>query len=145
MDIVDRPTRSRMMAAIRGKDTLPELKVRAYLFRAGLRYRVHSTKLPGRPDIVLPGFSSVVMVHGCFWHRHDGCMYCTTPASNKDVWNEKFAGNVRRDAAVEAALTELGWAVHKLWECESSDELALDALFWRIVAHGPVRRAKGSR
>lgn len=139
MDIVDRPTRSRMMGAIGGKDTLPKLQVRTYLFRVGLRYCVHSAKLPSRPDIVIPGFRSVVMVHGCFWHRHPSCRYCTTPASNHEFWSEKFARNVRRDAEAEAALITLGWGEHKVWECEASNELVLDALFRNIVAH---RRAR---
>lgn len=117
MDVVDAATRSRMMAGIRGKDTKPELVVRSFLHRAGLRFRLHAN-LPGKPDLVLPKYRAAVFVHGCFWHRHEGCRYTTTPASNVAFWQEKFAANVRRDAEVKRQLAELDWRVLVIWSCE---------------------------
>jgi len=117
MDTVDRATRSRMMSGIRGKDTKPELIVRSFLHRAGLRFRLHA-KLPGKPDLVFPRHRTVVFVHGCFWHRHDGCRYATTPASNPGFWQEKFTANVRRDAKVKQQLEELSWRVLVIWACQ---------------------------
>lgn len=127
MDVVDKATRSRMMSGIRGKDTKPELLVRSHLHRKGLRYRLHA-KLPGKPDLVFPKYRTAVFVHGCFWHRHPGCQYTTTPQTNADLWQTKFAANVKRDALVEEKLTALGWRVIVVWGCQTSkkdlDELA---------------------
>lgn len=120
-DVVDRATRSRMMSGIKGKDTKPELIVRRYLHRAGLRYRLHA-KLPGKPDLVFPKYRVVVFVHGCFWHRHEGCQHATTPANNAAFWQSKFQGNVRRDRRVQAELSELGWRVLIVWSCELSKQ-----------------------
>lgn len=120
MDVVDAATRSRMMTGIRGKDTKPELVVRSFLHRAGLRFRLH-VSLPGKPDLVLPKYRAAVFVHGCFWHRHEGCRYTTTPASNVAFWQEKFAANVRRDAEVKQQLKKLGWRVVVIWSCELDD------------------------
>lgn len=117
MDVVDRVTRSRMMSGIRGRDTKPELFVRSALHRAGLRFRLHS-KLPGKPDVVLTKYHTVVFVHGCFWHRHAGCRYATIPASNAAFWLDKFAANKRRDAVVKRRLRQLGWHVRVVWSCQ---------------------------
>jgi DNA mismatch endonuclease, patch repair protein len=117
-DIVDPATRSRWMSGIRGKDTKPELAVRSFLHRAGLRFRKDVRDLPGRPDIVLPKWNSVVLVHGCFWHRHQGCRYCYTPKSRRAFWEAKFQGNVARDRHNVDLLLGLGWRVHIIWECE---------------------------
>lgn len=116
-DIVDPATRSRMMASIRGRDTGPEMSVRRGLHAAGLRFRLHRADLPGRPDITLPGRRVAIFVHGCFWHRHDGCRLTTTPATRADFWAAKFDGNVRRDAVAQDRLAELGWRVAIIWEC----------------------------
>lgn len=116
-DTVDRATRSRMMSAIKGKNTLPERTVRSYLHRSGLRFRLHTTDLPGCPDIVLPRWGCVVFIHGCFWHRHPGCRFATTPASNTRFWKTKFDANVKRDRRNTAALRRLGWRVIVVWEC----------------------------
>ena len=116
-DIVDRSTRSRMMSGIGGSNTKPETRLRKALHAAGLRYRLHVGKLPGRPDVVFPKFRAVVFVHGCFWHRHGGCRLTTMPATNKDFWQEKFDGNVLRDARNIAALKATGWRVAVVWEC----------------------------
>lgn len=120
-DIVDSRRRSELMAAIRTRDTAPELTVRRIAHRMGLRFRLHPKDLPGRPDVVLPKHRLVVFVHGCFWHRHAGCRYATTPKSRIAFWTEKFAANVARDARHEAALRELGWRVLVIWECETRD------------------------
>lgn len=118
MDVVDVATRSKMMAGIRSKDTQPEMTVRKYLHAQGLRYRLHGRKLPGSPDLVLPKHRVAIFVHGCFWHRHEGCRYATTPASNSERWNLKFKGNTERDARSETALRAAGWRVIVVWECE---------------------------
>ena len=117
MDVVDQATRSRMMSGIRGKNTKPELIVRSFLHREGFRFRLH-TKLPGKPDLVLRKYHAAVFVHGCFWHRHQGCRFTTTPANNALSWQEKFTDNVRRDAKVKQQLEALGWRVLVVWSCE---------------------------
>jgi len=116
-DIVDRKTRSRMMAGIKGKDTKPELTLRRALHARGFRYRLHSRQLAGRPDLVLPKLRAVIFVHGCFWHRHQGCRYNTTPATRTEFWRKKFSDNVKRDTAAREALLESGWRVATVWEC----------------------------
>ncbi len=126
MDVVDRATRSRMMSGIRGKDTKPERIVRSHLHRAGLRFRLQA-KLPGKPDLVLPKYGTAVFVHGCFWHRHEGCRYTTTPKSHPEFWQEKFEANVRRDANVKQKLEEMGWRVLVVWACQLG-ETQLDML-----------------
>jgi DNA mismatch endonuclease (patch repair protein) len=121
-DIVDRATRSRMMSGIRAKNTKPELSVRRYLHKKGFRYRLHVRSLPGAPDLVLPRFHAVILVHGCFWHAHKGCRYAYRPKSNTTFWEKKLAGNVARDHRVRRALTSGGWRVLTVWECATSDE-----------------------
>jgi DNA mismatch endonuclease, patch repair protein len=112
--------RSERMSRIRGKNSKPELTLRRILHSLGLRYRLHGSKLPGKPDLVFPRYKTVVFVHGCFWHRHDGCKIATTPKSNTKFWMEKFDRNVTRDANVNAALIAGGWRVFVIWECELS-------------------------
>lgn len=138
MDVVDRVTRSRMMSGIRGKDTKPERFVRSALHRAGLRFRLHA-KLPGKPDLVLPRYHTAVFVHGCFWHRHAGCRYATTPASNAAFWLEKFAANKQRDAVVKRRLRQLGWQVRVVWSCQLNQR-KMDALIAKIRS-GSRRKA----
>lgn len=137
MDVVDRATRSRMMSGIRGKDTKPELVVRSYLHRAGLRFRLHA-RLPGRPDLVFPKYRTVVFVHGCFWHRHKNCALATTPSSNVAFWLEKFDGNVLRDETVKKQLKALGWTVHTIWSCQLSQR-KLDSLAAQVRMGGAKR------
>ena len=116
-DIVDKETRSRMMSAIRSKDTKPELIVRRYLHSQGFRYRLHNKRLPGNPDIVLSRFNAVVLVHGCYWHRHNGCKLAYKPKSRQKFWQKKFQNNVRRDEEVRRLLRNSGWRVMIIWEC----------------------------
>ena len=118
VDVVDAATRSRMMAGIRGSNTKPEITLRRALHAQGLRFRLHGGHLPGRPDIVLPKWRAVILVHGCFWHRHTGCRYATTPATRPEFWNEKFGKNIERDARNVRDLAEAGWRVAIVWECE---------------------------
>lgn len=117
-DVVDPATRSRMMSGIRGRNTKPEMTVRKYLHANGLRYRIAPKNLPGKPDIVLPKYRTVVFVHGCFWHRHEGCRYAATPATNPDFWQSKFRENIARDERAGRMLVEAGWRVLVVWECE---------------------------
>jgi DNA mismatch endonuclease (patch repair protein) len=109
-----------MMSGIRGKNTRPELVVRSFLHRAGLRFRLHA-KLPGKPDLVFPKYRTALFVHGCFWHRHAGCGYATTPASNAEFWRNKFEANVRRDAEVKKQLRTAGWNVKVIWACQLTE------------------------
>lgn len=117
-DIMTSEQRSRCMAAVKGKDTKPELIVRKYLFSRGLRYRVNNRKLPGSPDIVLKKYKTVVFIDGCFWHGHEDCKYFRLPKSNVKFWKEKIERNIERDARNEADLKALGWRVIRVWECE---------------------------
>lgn len=109
--------RSRNMAAIRGKDTKPEVVLRRALFASGFRYRLHVRRLPGSPDLVFSKYRAVLFVHGCFWHRHEGCKYTTMPRSNEEFWRFKFQNNVGRDARNVDLLRDAGWRVGIVWEC----------------------------
>jgi DNA mismatch endonuclease, patch repair protein len=115
-DIVDRETRSRLMAGIRGKDTSPEIVVRRELHRRGFRFRLHRKGLPGRPDIVLPKYRALILVHGCFWHCHQ-CQLFKWPSTNRDRWRRKLETNVVRDAENVGALRQQGWRTLVIWEC----------------------------
>jgi DNA mismatch endonuclease (patch repair protein) len=106
-----------MMAGIGSRNTKPEIVLRQRLHREGLRFRLHAAGLPGRPDVVLPSRKITIFVHGCFWHRHAECHWCSTPATRPDFWNAKFEGNLVRDERVQAALHEAGWRVGIVWEC----------------------------
>jgi len=117
MDVFDKETRSRNMAAIKGQNTRPEMIVRHYLHSKGFRYRLHSRNLPGKPDLTMPKFNAVVFVHGCFWHRHNRCRFATMPSSNTEFWGKKLTGNKERDKARKTDLRKLGWRVLTVWEC----------------------------
>lgn len=136
-DVMTKEQRSRCMAAIKGKDTKPELIVRKYLFSRGLRFRVQVRKLPGNPDIVLPKYKTVLFVNGCFWHGHEGCRYFHLPKSNVEFWKKKIERNISRDARNEEALKALGWNVIRVWECDirkvSGREEYLQHLYTSIV------------
>ncbi|MHA6324541.1 very short patch repair endonuclease [Roseivivax sp. CAU 1753] len=116
-DTVSPEVRSKMMAANRRKDTRPELLVRSYLHAQGLRFRLDVRKLPGSPDLVLARHRAAIFVHGCYWHRHEGCRFATTPQSNQAFWTTKFARNIERDETAIAALLNMGWRVAVVWEC----------------------------
>ena len=122
MDIVTREERSRIMSGIRGKNTGPELAVRKVAHSMGLRFLLHRKDLPGSPDLVFPRWKTVVFVHGCYWHRHNGCRYCYSPKSNVEFWIRKFKNNVARDERVRKDLVQRGWCVVTLWECETFDQ-----------------------
>jgi DNA mismatch endonuclease, patch repair protein len=134
VDVVDKATRSRMMSGIRGKHTRPEMALRRALHRLGLRFRLHERTLPGRPDIVFARHRAVVQVHGCFWHRHPGCRYASSPAENQDFWEEKFKATVLRDQQTEIALAQLGWRTSVVWECtlrkNTADAIAAELKRW---------------
>lgn len=115
-DTVDGAIRSRMMAAIRGKDTRPEMTIRRGLHARGFRYRLHARNLPGKPDLVFPARRAVLFVHGCFWHGHD-CPMFRWPGSRVDFWRTKIEGNRARDRAAQKALEATGWRVLTVWEC----------------------------
>lgn len=114
--------RSRTMASVKAKDTSLEMRVRKAFHAAGFRYRLHDARLPGKPDIVLPKYRTVVFVHGCFWHSH-GCRRSALPEANKDYWEGKIARNRLRDAAAVEALTQAGWHVRIIWECQLAQDL----------------------
>lgn len=118
-DIMTPRERSVRMSKVRNKDTKPEKIVRSLLHRLGYRYRLHDTKLPGKPDIVLPRHRKIIFVHGCFWHRHGRCRRLTIPANNADFWRRKFAENKERDRTRLARLRAAGWKVLIVWECET--------------------------
>ena len=143
-DIVDRQRRSEMMAGIRRRDTAPEMAVRRIAHRMGLRFRLQRKDLPGRPDLVLPKHRLAVFVHGCFWHRHEGCRYASTPKSRVAFWTEKFESNVARDARQEAALRALGWRVLIIWQCETRDEAAVERRLAASIDWGRVANEQES-
>jgi len=117
-DRISESKRSWNMSRIRGKDTKPEITVRSLLHKMGYRFRLHRNDLPGRPDIVLTSRKTVILVHGCYWHRHPGCKYAYSPKSRVDFWENKFAENVARDRRNLESLEEFGWKVLVVWECE---------------------------
>ena len=115
-DIVDPATRSRMMAGIKGKNTKPEIKLRKALHRAGFRYRLHPSRVPGKPDIVLPKWNAAIFVHGCFWHGHD-CPLFRLPGTRTEFWKNKIDRNRARDQEVRESLIAAGWRHLAVWEC----------------------------
>ena len=115
--------RSEVMSRIRSKDTKPEMLVRRLVHGMGYRYRLHAADLPGRPDLVFRPRRKAIFVHGCFWHRHEGCTRNTIPATRRNFWRRKLDGNVQRDRRHEAALRESGWRVLVIWECETGGDL----------------------
>jgi DNA mismatch endonuclease (patch repair protein) len=126
-DVFTKIKRSEVMSRIRARDTQPERAVRSMLHRMGYRFRLHRTTLPGKPDIVLARYRTAIFVHGCFWHRHEGCQFAYTPKSRKGFWLRKFESNVKRDINVKKELSKLNWHVVTVWECElrSPDRLSM--------------------
>ena len=121
MDRISKEHRSWNMSRIKSGNTKPEIVVRSLLHKLGYRFRLHRKDLPGKPDIVLPRYNSVVFVHGCFWHRHTGCKNATVPKTKNIFWREKFKGNIERDIKVQEELQSMGWKILIIWECELSD------------------------
>ena len=133
-DVFSTSKRSEVMSRIRGKDTTPELEVRSIVHRLGYRFRLHAKDLPGSPDLVLPRLGTVILVHGCFWHRHPGCRYATTPSTRRAFWQAKFDANVARDRRVSASLRRLGWSVITVWECQLRRPERVAARLERLLA-----------
>ena len=123
--------RSWNMSRIRGKDTKIEVKVRQYLFSQGFRYRKNVTDMPGKPDIVLPRYRTVIFIHGCYWHRHEGCKNCSIPGTNQEFWLQKFQKNVENDLKHKTQLETAGWKVLILWECQIEKDF--DSLMEKLV------------
>jgi len=138
-DVVDKATRSRMMSGIRAKNTKPELLVRSYLHAQGFRFRLHTKKLPGTPDLVLSRWRTVIFVHGCFWHFHD-CHYFKLPQTRTNFWREKLTNNKVRDEKNRLLLEKLGWRVLVIYECELRD--APETALARLASS--VRQSYGS-
>lgn len=135
-DIHDKKTRSFNMSQVRNRNTKPEEIVRKYLFARGLRYRKNDKRYPGHPDIVLPKYRTVIFVHGCFWHMHQGCSKATLPATNTDFWKNKLTSNSKRDAKEKVELETMGWQVLIVWECQlkkSVREETLSSLYKQIT------------
>lgn len=118
MDKVSPEKRSEIMSHIKSKNTTPEMVLRKYLHRMGFRFRIHSSKLPGHPDIVMKKYNSVIFVNGCFWHQHEGCKIANKPKSKIEFWESKFRRNIDRDKRNLNALHNQGWRVLVVWECE---------------------------
>jgi DNA mismatch endonuclease (patch repair protein) len=133
-DVHNPAQRSFNMSQIRCKNTTPEKIVRSFLFRHGFRFRINSSKLPGKPDIVLPKHKTVVLIHGCFWHGHEGCRYYVEPKSNSLFWRNKISGNKERDIRNEQKLKEDGWKVLVVWECELKPDKRNDTLKKLVAA-----------
>lgn len=117
-DIFSKHKRSEIMSKISGKETKPEIMVREYLFSKGFRYRKNVIELPGKPDIVLPKYKTIIFIHGCFWHGHEGCSKSALPATNLEFWNDKLEKNKKRDKSNIIKLQEDGWKVIVVWQCE---------------------------
>ena len=117
-DKISKEARSANMSKIRSKNTKPEKYVRSFLHFSGLRFRLDKPKLPGKPDIILRKYMTVVFVDGCFWHRHEGCKYSTSPKTRKEFWENKFKNNIKRDAVVNLEYESLPWRVIRIWQCE---------------------------
>ena len=134
MDRLTAERRSWNMSRIKGRDTVPEKRVRSLLHQLGFRFSLKRKELPGRPDIVMPRFRLVIFVHGCFWHRHQYCRNSVLPKTRPEFWIAKLNGNVQRDTKNAKALKALGWRVLTIWECEVEDEAKLSRRLLRWVA-----------
>jgi len=132
-DRISKLRRSWNMSKIRSKNTKPEKRVRSVLYQMGYRFRLHNKNLPGIPDIILTKYHTVIFVHGCFWHRHEGCKFAYTPKSRLDFWQHKFDKNVQRDKEVVQELVKLGWRVLIIWECQIGDPLQLQDKLIRFM------------
>lgn len=118
VDTLSKHERSKRMGLIQSRDTKPEMVVRRLIHRLGYRYRLHCSDLPGKPDLVFRSRSKVILVHGCFWHMHNGCRNCRMPKSNIDFWRRKLESNRKRDIRNKSALSRMGWNYLVVWECQ---------------------------
>ncbi|MEN1941173.1 very short patch repair endonuclease [Luteimonas sp. MJ174] len=144
VDVMSAERRSLLMSRIRDKDTSPEVKVRKLLWSAGLRYRLHTKGLPGKPDLVFRKWRAVVFVHGCFWHRHSDCPFFRLPKTRTSFWDEKLRRNQERDAATVASLATAGWRVAVVWECGvrlDAQAVAQDLAAWIRQGTGCIELA----
>jgi DNA mismatch endonuclease (patch repair protein) len=137
-DVHSKETRSFNMSRIRGKDTKPELLVRKYLFSQGFRYRLHDRKLPGKPDIVLPKYKTVIFINGCFWHGHNDCRYSSIPKTRTEWWQNKILKNQQNDISAAGLLTGKGYRIITVWECQLKKKSIEDTLKTLItILHSP--------
>ena len=127
------------MSRIKGRDTEPERTVRSLLHSMGYRFRLHAKKLPGKPDVILSKYRTVILIHGCFWHRHKGCKNCTTPTNNRAFWLEKLEGNVARDRRNLRELRKLGWGAIVIWECELNNVAKLRSRLAKLLSVTPAK------
>lgn len=127
-DKLTKSQRSLNMSQIKGKNTKPEMQVRSVLHSLGYRYRLHKKDLPGKPDIVLTKYKTIIFVNGCFWHGHSGCKRSNIPKSNVEYWSKKIAGNISRFQDSANKLQNLGWKVFVIWECETKDPILLEQI-----------------
>lgn len=137
-DVHSKEIRSYNMSRIKAKDTKPELLVRKFLFSQGLRYRLHDKKLPGKPDLIFPKYKTVLFIHGCFWHGHEGCKYYVVPKTRTDWWLTKIMGNQKKDTDSITRLQQAGWKVIIVWECELKPgvlEVTLRKLLKEFINH----------
>lgn len=132
-DTFTKEDRSRIMASVKSKDSKAEIAVRSTLHRLGYRFRLHKKELPGKPDIVLPKYRTIIFIHGCFWHRHT-CKHATTPKSNIPYWTKKFTRNIERFNQVKAELEAQGWRILVIWECETNDKFLLEQQLQNILS-----------
>lgn len=132
MDVHDKKTRSYNMSRIKGKNTLPEMMVRKFLFSNGFRYKLHDKKLPGKPDIVLPKYKTVIFVHGCFWHGHEDCPYFVIPKTRTEWWLDKINRTKQRESENFLQLSESGWKIVTIFECELKGENLNNTLFFLL-------------
>lgn len=134
-DTLSKEERSRVMAKVKSRDTKPEKKVRSLLFSLGFRFRLCQKNLPGKPDIVLKKYRTVIFVHGCFWHGHENCKNARIPKSNVEFWKNKIERNKQRFAEVSRQLQEQGWKVVVIWECETKDMTILKKFLLENILH----------
>jgi len=133
-DVHNKQTRSFNMSQIKGKNTVPEISVRKFLFANGFRYKLHDYKLPGNPDIVLPKYKTAIFINGCFWHGHEGCGKYVIPKTRTEFWLNKINTNILNDKKNTISLRKQGWKVLTIWECQLKKEKAFDEILRQIIS-----------
>lgn len=144
-DVHSREVRSYNMSRIRSKDTKPEMLVRKFLHAAGFRYLLHDKRLPGKPDIVLPKYKTVIFIHGCFWHGHQGCRYYVIPKTRTEWWLSKINGNILKDCRAAEELKASGWKVIEIWECSLKKAVQTETLGELKRTLNPAEKLQGGR